>query len=61
MTATYITTTAAARQADVVPQTVLYWIQRYPGLARKIGGRWRLDPTQFQRILDGQQPLRNSR
>jgi len=61
MAAPYLTTTAAAEEADVVPQTIHQWLQRYPGLGRKVGGRWRLDPDQLRRILDGLDPLSQGR
>ena len=57
----YLTTATAAHQADVHCNTILCWIEKYPGLARKVGGRWRLDPDRLQRILDGSDPLRRGR
>lgn len=57
----YLSGTQAARQAGVVLSTITNWATRYPSLGVKVMGRWRIDPAQLQRILDGQQPLRNSR
>lgn len=58
---TYMTASAAARQAGVVQTTITNWTSRYPDLGKKVAGRWRINPAQLERILDGQQPLRNSR
>lgn len=57
----YLTTTIAAEKADVNPQTINYWLHRYPGLGYKVGGRWRLNPDYLQRILDGNAPLSRGR
>ena len=57
----YLSATEAASHAGVVLSTVVNWTARYPDLGVKVAGRWRINPTQLQRILEGQQPLRNSR
>jgi transposase len=56
----YISAAEAAKRADVVLTTVSNWAKRHPELGIKVMGRWRIDPSQLQRILEGQ-PLRNSR
>ncbi|OJU12265.1 MAG: hypothetical protein BGN85_09430 [Alphaproteobacteria bacterium 64-11] len=45
-----------ADRADVDVSTVRKWVRenRYPSLAHKVGGRWRIDPTELDRILSGQ-------
>ena len=57
----YLTTSKAAQEAAVAHSTIHFWIGKYPGLACKVGGRWRLDPDRLQRILDGSDPLRRGR
>lgn len=57
---THITAAEAARRAGVVQTTVGTWAKRHPALGVKVMGRWRIDPTQLQRILEGQ-PLQGSR
>lgn len=57
---THITAAEAARRAGVVSTTVSTWAKHHPALGHKVGGRWRIDPTQLQRILEGQ-PLQGSR
>jgi hypothetical protein len=56
--APYISTKRAAEVAQVAHRTIQDWTTRYPGLARKVAGRWRVDPDYLQRILDGHQSLR---
>ena len=58
---TYISGTEAARLARVRASTIANWAARYPGLGVKVVGRWRIDPSQLQRILEGQPPLRDGR
>lgn len=57
----YISGTEAARLARVRPTTIANWATRYPGLGVKVVGRWRIDPSQLRRILEGQPPLRDGR
>ena len=57
----WVPTTTAAHEAQVSHSTVLNWVRRDPTLARKIGGRWRVDADRLQRILDGTAPLNRGR
>lgn len=50
----YITASEAAKRAGVVITTVSNWARRYPELGVKVVGRWRINPAQLQRILDGE-------
>ena len=43
----------AAKAANVTHRSVLCWCHRYPGLARKIGGRWRIDTAAFDLLMRG--------
>ena len=44
----------AARAAYVTARCITNWCHRYPTLARKVGGRWRIDPTALDDLLAGQ-------
>ena len=55
-TRTYLTPAKAGRAADVTARCILLWIRKYPGLGRKVGGRWRVDPDAFGRLLHGEAP-----
>ena len=57
----WVPTMTAAHEAQVSHSTVLNWVRRDPTLARKIGGRWRVDADRLQRILDGTAPLNRGR
>lgn len=50
----YLKPAQAAQMADVTPRCVGIWCVRYPGLARKVAGRWRIDPDAFARLLRGE-------
>jgi hypothetical protein len=50
----YLTPPEAALAANVCPQTATRWCKRIPGFARKVAGRWRIDPAAFDRLLTGQ-------
>jgi hypothetical protein len=50
----YLTPTNAALMADVTHGCISVWCRRYPGLARKVAGRWRIDPAVFDRLLRGE-------
>ncbi len=56
----YITTTIAARRADVTTVTVITWCEHY-GIGKKIGGRWRVDPEKLQKLLEGYNGRANSK
>jgi hypothetical protein len=56
-----ITTTEAARLANVTLQGLNTWLHRYEGLGVKVAGRWRVDPTVLARLLAGEKlPRRTS-
>ena len=57
----WLSVPAAAQQAQISDSTFLNWVRRDPTLARKIGGRWRVDADRLQRILDGTAPLNRGR
>lgn len=52
----YMTASEAAKQAGVVLTTITNWAHRHPELGVKVMGRWRIQPAQLQRILDGELP-----
>ncbi len=52
----YLTPPQAAERAGVTDWTVIAWCRRYPGLGRKVVGRWRVDPAALDRLLCGQPP-----
>lgn len=43
----------AARRAGVTPTTVRNWGRKVPGLARKVMGRWWVDPAVLARVTAG--------
>jgi hypothetical protein len=43
----------AALVAGVTQRCVNNWCHRYPGLAIRIGGRWRINPAAFDRLMRG--------
>ena len=47
---------ARARGHSITRQGVTAWMRRYPGLGRKIGGRWSVCPDTLARILEGEAP-----
>lgn len=48
----YFTTTQAAEKANVTVATMIHWCQEL-GIGVKVGGRWRVDPKQLEKVLDG--------
>jgi hypothetical protein len=50
----FLTPPEAALAADVCPQTIQRWCKTIPGFARKVAGRWRIDPAAFDRLLTGE-------
>jgi hypothetical protein len=50
----YTKPSEAALAADVTHRSLNNWCRRYPGLARKVGGRWRIDPAAFDRLIRGE-------
>jgi len=50
---TYLSPPEAAPIAGVTTQCVTTWCRRYPGLARRVAGRWRIDPAVLDRLLAG--------
>jgi hypothetical protein len=51
----FITTTEAARVAEVDRRTILRWCDRYD-LGMKIGGIYRVDPKVLNNFLSGNHP-----
>ena len=51
--ADFITPTAASKDAKVHHNTITAWLRTYPGLGRKVGGRWRVYPAALERVLSG--------
>lgn len=49
----FVTTSEAARLAGITPQGMRLWYHRYPGLAHRVGGRWRVDTSALSNILNG--------
>ncbi len=52
----FLTAPRAAELAGVRPQTITGWCRRYPGLAVRVVGRWRLNRDVFDCLLRGQPP-----
>ena len=50
----FLTPPQAAPLAGVTRQCVTTWCRRYPGLARRVAGRWRIDPAVLDRLLAGE-------
>ena len=46
----WITPSQAAQRAEVTPESVIRWCERY-SLGRKVAGRWRIDPAALERFL----------
>jgi len=44
---------AEERGVPVTRPTVIAWCERYKGLARKVGGRWKINKKRYALILDG--------
>ena len=59
----FLTSNEAAARARVTRQCLVRWCVRYPDLARRVVGRWRIDPAALDRILRGEapQPLPDAR
>lgn len=55
-TQNFISGTEAAKRAGVVLTTIANWATRHPELGIKVMGRWRISPTQLQRVLNGELP-----
>lgn len=53
-TTPYLTPAQAAALAGVKARCLHTWCHRYPGLALKVGGRWRVNPAAMDRLLMGQ-------
>lgn len=53
----WITPAEASSKIGVTRQTLYqYWFPRYSGLARKVGGRWRVSAGVLADILNGNPP-----
>jgi Helix-turn-helix domain len=52
----FLTSREAAQRARITRQGVARWCARYPDLACRVGGRWRVDPAALDRILRGEAP-----
>ena len=51
-----VTTRHAATQAGLTLHGMRLWFQRYPGLAVKVGGRWKVDASVLSKLLAGVPP-----
>lgn len=53
----WMTVHEAANRAEVTVWTIAYWCRtRWPELGRKIGGRWRINRGELNRLLTGKCP-----
>ena len=52
----FLTSREAAQRARITRQGVARWCARYPDLACRVGGRWRINPVVLDRILRGEAP-----
>ena len=50
---TYLSTSDAAKLVNVDPATIWRWCAAHPGLAIRVGGRFRLDPRKIKLIAEG--------
>lgn len=48
----FVSPQQAASTAGVCLETIYNWIKEY-GIGIKVGGRWKIDLTELQKILDG--------
>lgn len=48
----YLTGPEAAERAGVSGTTIYTWCYEY-GIGIKVGGRWRIDPKELGKVLDG--------
>lgn len=53
MQSNWVSASVAAKEAELTPQGFRRWCERIPGLARFVGGRWRVDPVVLRRVLEG--------
>ena len=53
----FLTSREAALRARITRQGMARWCVRYPDLARRVGGRWRINAVTLDRILRGEAPL----
>lgn len=58
---TFISLPEAAARAEVSWSTLREWCLRHQDLARKVEGRWRVDPNSLERILEGTRPVGSNR
>lgn len=47
-----LSTAEAAKIAEVTRQTTVNWCREY-GIGIMVGGRWRIDPRELRKIMDG--------
>ena len=52
----YLTPAEAAIKADVTPRAITAWCDRFPALAVRVVGRWRIRPDVLNRLLAGNMP-----
>ena len=52
----YLTASEAAVKADVTRRAIVAWCTRYPDLAVRVVGRWRIRPDVLNRLLAGNMP-----
>jgi hypothetical protein len=57
----YLTTREAAERAGLTLHGLRLSYHRYPGLAVKVAGRWRVDAQILSRVLEGCSPERGNR
>lgn len=43
---------------EIHDSTMRRWAATYPGFAKKVGGRWRINTLMLEDIVSGQEPLR---
>ncbi len=49
----WLTSEEAASIAGITRVGLLRWYDRHPGLAHKVGSRWRIDPAVLVSVLSG--------
>ena len=58
MTVTQAHEAAQAAGVHITRWGIQKWVERYEGLAKKVGGRWHVNAQALNSIIDGEEPRR---
>lgn len=53
----YLSGPQAAARAGVSLPTIIAWCKRHPALGVQVGGRWRVSPSELERVCRGEVAL----